>query len=519
MHDPHLFRIFEFNRCFIDGQFPCRWASDSGKGYGEPLFNFYAQAPYWFTQKFIILGFSILDSAKIAYILSLVLSGFSMYLYARKLWGNRGGLISALFYVYAPYRAVDVWVRGALPEALAFIVYPLTLLFIDLYLESHKKIFLLAFSLSLFFLINIHNLSFLMFVPFLGIYWFVKSWHTRSIKSVWAFLTAGLFAVSLSAFYLLPVIFESSLVTLGETVKGYYDYHIHFTTLRELFITRFWGYGASLWQKKYLSVSIGQLHWLIPVLLSLIIVFRKNINRITVYCLLFTGLGFFALFLTHGKSSLIWDLIPPMKFIQFPWRFLTIAVFFISLASGYVGNFLQNKKYLNLLITLVILINFPFFRPDIWRNHTDAQTFSGSLWDEARSSSLTDFWPNSSPEPPSDFAFYGIKIVSGGNAWIISQNKKSNSAQFEIFSESDSIIAIPIVYFPGWKISVNGIDTEVIPAGKLGLISFSVSPGHHYIQARFINTRVRTVGNMISLLALFSIPLWFLKKRQSLSYR
>src|SRR3990172_10715229 len=81
MHDPHLFRQYEYDMCLRAGNFPCRWAPDSGKGYGEPLFNFYAQAPYWLTQKFILVGFSILDSAKIVYISSLVLSGLAMYVY------------------------------------------------------------------------------------------------------------------------------------------------------------------------------------------------------------------------------------------------------------------------------------------------------------------------------------------------------------------------------------------------------------------------------------------------------
>jgi hypothetical protein len=81
-----------------------------------------------------------------------------------------------------------------------------------------------------------------------------------------------------------------------------------------------------------------------------------------------------------------------MKYIQFPWRFLTIAVFFLSLASGFFVK-LFPKKLTPVLLILLLLTNYSFFRPDIWRNISDREQYSGALWDEARSSSLTDYWP------------------------------------------------------------------------------------------------------------------------------
>jgi uncharacterized membrane protein len=323
MHDPHIFRIKEFADCIADGNFPCRWAADSGKGYGEPLFNFYAQFPYWLTEIVHFTGLSLLDSAKVIYSLSLVLSGLTMFLLARKYWGITGGLVSAVLYLYAPYRAVDVWVRGALPEALAYILYPLLIYFLDAFFDKRQNKYLLGFALILALLVTTHNLSFAMFAPFLGLYWLFKCLKSRSFGSFWGLLSAGIMAFALSAYYLLPVIVENHLVTLSSTVTGYYDFHIHFTTLNELFISRFWGYGASLWMKKFLSVSIGQLHWILPLLLVIISVFRRKVrSEFVIFCLL--GVG--ALFMTHGKSSLIWNLVPVMKYIQFPWRFLSVAL-------------------------------------------------------------------------------------------------------------------------------------------------------------------------------------------------
>src|SRR5258708_34907123 len=114
MQDFHYFRLLEFSKCVQDLQIPCRWAVDSGAGFGEPLFNFYGQFPYWAGEVFHLLTFSKIDSLKILFILSFVLSGIGMFFLSRKIWKNDlSALVSSIIYLYAPYRAVDVWVRAA----------------------------------------------------------------------------------------------------------------------------------------------------------------------------------------------------------------------------------------------------------------------------------------------------------------------------------------------------------------------------------------------------------------------
>jgi hypothetical protein len=493
MHDPHVFRVQQFDKCIKDGVFPCRWAPDSGKGYGEPMFNFYTQFPYWLTQIFRTVNFSILDSTKLAFIFSILASGISMYVLASRYWGKSGGLLSAVFYVYAPYRAVDVWVRGALPEALAFVLYPLIIYALEL-----KNYLLLSVLIAL--LVTTHNLSFLMFAPFLGAFWLYKCITTKDFSSVPMLLLSAVIVLGLTAYYWLPVVAESHLVTLDQTVTGYYDFHVHFTTLKELFMSRFWGYGASLWAQKFLSVSIGHLHWLIPFLLVPFAWVKRQKNF-----LLFLLFGVAALFLTHGKSSLIWNLIGPMKYIQFPWRFLTIAVFFLSLSAGFVSKLLSYSKLLvTCLVILVILVNFSFFRPDIWRSITDTQQFSGALWDEGRSTSLSDFWPKSAEQLPTDFA-----PADPGYPFI----KNSHSASAALSLPSAQSISFPIVYFPGWHVYSNNQSLITTSSGPLGLITVDLPAGNHTLSLKFENTLPRTIGNWVSLLSLFSLPIWLLKKR------
>ena len=485
MHDFHVFRQQQFDKCLRERYFPCRWAADAGLGYGEPVFNFYGQFPYWVGQIFRTAGLQIIDSVKINFILTLVLSAVAMFFLARRFWGNLGGTVSALFYVYAPYRAVDVWVRGALSEAYSFVFLPVIFLSLDTFLQTRSRKSFFWLTLSLTGLLITHNLSFLMLAPFLGIWIVFRLWGKSWRPHLTHFFCLPLLVFLLSSFYLLPVIFESFLVTVGQTTQNYYNYRIHFTTLYQLFVSRFWGYGGSTWgPNDTMSFSIGHLHWVIAALLVITALVSKKLTHHKSLIIILSLMGLLAIFLTHGKSEIIWRLLPPLSFIQFPWRFLTFSTFFLSLLSGAIALVFP-KKILIILINLVILINFNFFRPDIWRSITDTQQFSGPLWDEQRSSALRDFWPKSASQLPTDFAFSGPKILL-------------DTSEYQK-------IQYPIVYFPGWKSQV-----DLFPSGPLGLITARV-PLDTQITLKFTDTPVRTIGNWTSLIALFSFLIWRLK--------
>ncbi len=450
MQDFHFFRLFEFDKCVKILQIPCRWAPDAGLGYGEPLFNFYGQLPYAIGEIYHLLGGSIIDSVKFLFILSLVGSGVAMFFLAKLIWKNNySALISSVLYLYAPYRAVDVWVRGALPEALSFVLFPLILI-------SVEKKSLGFFTLLLSMLILTHNLSLLMFIPILLI-WIIY-------RKFWKSVIGVLGSLLISAFYILPVIFESKFVNLGSTITGYFDFRAHFVTLYQLFISRNWGYGGSTWGGgDGLSLAVGIAQWVLPILVLLLVLLKKKITaNKTFLILLVTGL--FYLFLTHNKSTFIWTSIPGFAYIQFPWRFLGVATFCLSLASGAIIQFFEKQKLVIslLIVGVAIALTFSFFREDIWYSVTDNYFTTGEEWDRQRTASIGDYWPNFGHEIP----------VSPGDGKYIN-------------------------YFPGW-VGVAPNEDGLIP-----------SEG-----SEFTDTLVRKIGNIISLTSIVGLTVLSIFKKK-----
>ena len=110
-----VIRLGDMFRSLRDHQFPVRFSGNLNFGYGYPLFNFTYPAPYYIGVLFHFLKFGFVDTIKILFALSVVLSAIGMFLLSARLWGHKmAGFISAFLYVYFPYRIVDLYARGQL---------------------------------------------------------------------------------------------------------------------------------------------------------------------------------------------------------------------------------------------------------------------------------------------------------------------------------------------------------------------------------------------------------------------
>src|SRR3990172_1951592 len=122
--DVQVIRIYEMGKCFKDFQIPCRWVPDLGGLYGYPIFNYYAPLPYYFGELVYLLTGRLLFAVKAMFTLSFVAAYIFMYLLASKFFGKMGGSVSAIFYSFAPYHALDFYIRGAMGEMWALALFP-----------------------------------------------------------------------------------------------------------------------------------------------------------------------------------------------------------------------------------------------------------------------------------------------------------------------------------------------------------------------------------------------------------
>ena len=337
--DTQVARINQMYKALSAGQFPVRWVPDLGYGYGYPIFNFYNPLPYYFGSLFMFFGLDALLAAKMMFIFPIILSGSTMYLFSKLMLPRWGAALAAVLYLYAPYHGVQIYVRGAVAEYWAYAVLPLVF-----YAIWKRKIILAGLSLAA--LITSHNLTAFMSIPFISLFILIKFFEVKNklLFTVYCLLFTAL-ALSASAFFWLPAIAETAKTQVSQMVFENFDPPAkHLITTSQLW-TSPWGYGGSSpGTDDGLSLQLGKVHLLgsfaaIAILLYCYIAKRKKIqltfeqsNNLAIF---FAISLIASIYLLLPYSTVIWNSISLLSYIQFPWRFLTFASFFASVLTAY----------------------------------------------------------------------------------------------------------------------------------------------------------------------------------------
>ncbi|KKR80436.1 MAG: hypothetical protein UU73_C0001G0206 [Candidatus Daviesbacteria bacterium GW2011_GWA1_41_61] len=529
--DLQAFRIHQLDKCIQDLQIPCRWVPDAGYQYGYPQFIYYPPSVYYLGEIFNLVGFQFIDAVKILFILGFIFSAITMFIFLRSLLGSWPALVGAILYTYAPYKAVDVYVRGALSEFWAFVFFPVIFWSIYQLIKKGFVKYLAWMGLSIGLLLFTHNLMSMIFLPIAGVWallWLIleKRWQVLT-----KLILGGVLGIGLAATFTLPVLLEKPYVHIDSMLSGYFDYRQHFVNLEQLFLSNHFGYGSSyLGSGDDLSMTTGVIHWaagLLAVALG-VLNFRKQ-KKLSLVILTLAVVDLLVLFLIHQKSTFIWEHLSMLTWLQFPWRILADSIFLLSLLGALAVYLIPQVKLAKVLgvalIAAVMVFYGGFFKPYQWYDISDADKFSGKSWEKQLTISIFDYLPIYATLPPTSKAPLQPEVLEGQVSFS-SYQKGSNFQKGVLTAGELSLIRLPLYDFPGMEVKV---DNQKITHWNndcrgqefcLGLITFKIPAGQHILEARLNNTPVRMIGNLITLTSIIVLGvLIFLSRKHAKNHR
>ncbi len=532
MHDDtQVARVHEMAKGLSDGMLPVRWSADLGYGYGYPIFNFYDPLPYYVGAVVEIIGLNALLATKIMMALGVMLAGVSMYFLAKEFWGELGGILSALFYMYAPYHALDIYVRGDVAEFWAFAFVPLVFLGLWKIYKEQKWRYVSLSSIAFALIIVSHNLTAMMISPFLLLAALLLAFKSKN-KTTTVYLGATfIIGVLLSAFYWLPAVLELANTNVSSLVSGGSNFRDNFVCINQLW-TSPWGYGGSTKGcVDGLSFMIGKYHILLTFLLfgfsvsaSIFRKYFKHLSTEKLALIIFAFLGFLvSIFFTLQISQPIWELIRPMAFFQYPWRFLLLSVFFASFITGslfwIIEKYLSRKIISILLLLLIsvvfIFVSLKFFVPAKNLNvNADYYTNSNTLnWKVSKISD--EYMPKTFVKPKNLNGIADFSKLNTKSLTVQVVSKQTQEVKLNVSAINSQSIILPLTYFPSWQAYVDG---RRVPASNYqGRISIVVPRGQHFIKIVFQQDAVELLADVLSvagILALF-IGIIHLKRRHA----
>lgn len=521
-HDrTQVVRVSEMSKSLEAGMFPVRWVDGLGYGYGYPIFNFYGPLPYYIGGIVDALGFDSLTSTKVMIGIGMLVSGITMFFFSKKFFGNYAGLLSAVLYLYFPYHAVNLYVRGAIGELFAYAFMPLFFLGIFSFLKTSKlsevvkkPSLLLLLPFGVFLVATSHNLSMLM-VLLLALFAVIVGIFVANNKRLFAGLVVGLLflGLALSSFYIIPAFLEMDYTNVRSQVGGGADFRDHFVCISQLWESQ-WGYGGSTSGcLDGLSFKLGKIHILALLVSGGLIIFklfRKRIDFTLKVVLVALFLFVISILMLLPVSGFVYQALSYLEYIQYPWRFLNFAGLFLGFIAGYSFYVIRNQSFIRqriLLVTVIFIIvffNFNLFKPQSFNDH-DAAYYNNEGYIKYSVSKISDeYMPEDfdKPDSPAEIPSERFSLIDAPGFIRPLEDEVNRKSAFYSLDRSGKVHA-NLAYFPAWKAYVNGREEQIIQESDG--ISLELEKGSGEIVLEFHSTFLQSLSNTISVLAFLAL--------------
>ena len=510
-------RLAEFHENISHGILLPRWAPDLTNGNGQPFFVFNPPLMYYAGEFFHLLGFSLVSSLNLACAAIVLASSVAMFLLGRLYFGERGGWLAAAGLLYAPYFAVDLYVRSAMAEFAAFPFFALALYGFGAYAKRGEHRALLLGAAAYSGVLVSHNAAALLFTPLLLAFLVFTSWTAGRWSVLWRQSMGFLLGLGLAAAVWLPCLVERGDLHLYRLLQGYLRYSNHFVYPRQLFYSQ-WGYGISVaGPDDQMSFSLG---WSLLVLAALawILMAQRRHPEERRAMVFFAAAGTALCLFMLPYAKWLWDSLPLVQYVEFPWRLLgpaTICLAMVVAAFACAADVWPRWRNWTFAAALAIMIvpNLSHLAPAQTRDVDPAlstpHAIASSGIEPTTASEYVPRWVHQVAPHDSHVA-----TVVDGDADIRQLAKSPVSWSAEVTATRLSTLKLAISWFPGWQVLVDDTPVGAQPSAPTGQIRFEVPIGVHRVQVEWTRTGIVRLGDVISVLSWTTLAMIWLRPRR-----
>jgi hypothetical protein len=506
-HDGFVYfpRLVEMQQNTAHGMWIPRWAPDLGRGTGQPLFVFHPPVIYYLGAVWLWIGFDFVTAMNLACVAIVLLSAAGMFLLARLYCGDAGGWLAAAAYLYAPYFAVDLYVRSAMEEFAAFPFFVFAMYGFGAYAVRRKPPYWLLGAVSYGCVLCCHFPAALLFTPLLVAFLVFTAWLEKSWAVLCRQALGWILGLAISAFIWAPALWGRGDVAMNRAVEGHGRFFDHFVYMHQLFYSP-WGFGTSVpGPNDGMSFALGWSHLLL-VAITWIWSTRKG-NFQDRRLVRFFGIAAILLCVLMLQDALwIWEQVPLLQFVLFPWRLLGPAALCLSLAMAPLGRLLAGVPRcragaMAAAIALLIVPNLSHLRArqmvDVDLAFWTPEQLAMRGFETTTGSEVTPRWIAALP-PYTPVA----ATVLAGDAEVRNSGREPFAWSSAVNAKVPSTVEMNTAWYPGWKVLVDGRPAPAGPGPQSGLITFQVPAGWHNLGVYYGRTTVEITAHAISIVAL-----------------
>src|ERR1700719_2303084 len=486
------------------------WTAWTNYGFGEPRFIFYPPLSWILGAALsLILPVSWVPAAFI--LLTQTLAGMSAFFLLRRLAGKTPAYLGAVFYAANPYALLVSYIRSDFAEQLACAILPILLLaalrLAGLLQEEKPKLSVITFFS----------------VPFAAV-WLcnapagVIASYSVALLFAWAALTQRSWRVALRAisglalgfglagFYLLPAAYEQRWVNIGQALSSGLlpAQNFLFTQIADVEHTWF------NWISSFCALALVLLAALTALASSR---FANNADRSSASRSLWRGLlllGSLATLMMFRLTAPFWSLLPKMRFVPFPWRWMSIIA---VVCCCFLAAAIERRRGW-LWFVFVAIASFPlgyFLVQNTWWDPDEMSTQLAAITSGTGYEGVDEYDPLGDDHMDLPKHAPLARILQGEtedpstkppNAKIHIETWQTNNHAISVECSAPARVALRLLNYPAWRVTVNGKTVTPENLDDLDQMLVPIEAGKSEIQVRYVRTWDQTAGIAVSIFSL-----------------
>ena len=500
----HMFSWMEVLRQWKQGHVYPRWAPLAHWGYGEARFLFYPPAS-WMMGAGLGVALPWKEVPGAYCWLALLFAGMAMYKLARTWLAPGDALFAAVLYAVNPYHLLVVYWRSALAELLAASLLPLLFLAILRLTESGPRpVIGLGLIFAAAWLVNAPA-AMMIHYSAAGLAAGSAILH-RSGRILWRTTLAVLLGAGLASFYLIPAVYETRWVNIGEVLAPGLrpQDNFLFTNTAEPEHNQF--------NRLVSTVAATE----IAFLALAIWVSRKERGKKNPRWLLLALWSSGAALIMVAISAPFWRILPKLQFVQLPWRWLLcLNVGMVLLLTMAIRRRVWRAAAALVLIAALWLAGHRI-QPPWWDSAADITEMSDAIADASGYEGTDEYVPAGVDpyELNKDLPQVTASFLQTAPAKVLEWN--SEDRRVVVQAGSAGIVTLRLFNYPAWEATVNGQAVATQSTEVTGLMQIAVAAGTNDIRVHFGRTLDRKLGAGASLLSLALLAgVWMRVRRRA----
>lgn len=502
-----------------------RWNGFANYGFGEPRFIFYPPLSWMLGAALgSLLPWVAVPAAFIGIVQ--LLAGFCALALTRRLLTPGCALFAATAYAANPYALLIVYFRSDYAELLAIALFPLLLLaalelagLLPSRRGPSRRVAVFAIVFALVWLSNapagvVASYTAALLLGFAAL----RQTSARPLLPGAGALALGF---GLAGFYLVPAAYEQHWVDIAQVLSAGLlpSENFLFTFLPDIHHTYFnviasgtailmmlLAGAAALVSRHFRTGAPAQ---------------RDRNARVWALLLLLAGIS---CVLMLRMSTPLWDWLPKLRFVQFPWRWLAVLAVPLALLLGDAARALR-RTWLGILVIALLLgaVEVAFAR-HAWWDSEDLRTLQTAVISDRGFEGTDEYDPAGDdhynlPEDAPRAVLLGpgddtADVPAVGAAIQEIQVWKDEFRKLRVTSDHPERLAVRLVNYPAWKVTVNGTPVSPERADDYNQMIIPLAAGTSEVIIRFVRTPDRTAGDALSLASLAVLVVLFVMPRR-----